>query len=94
LINHKNVGYEFNVDVGNVIIGFRTASEACCETRGRLAGILPCGPTSSLCTDRSKHVFWDAYHPTEAANLLIADKLLYGDSKFVTPFNLLHLRDL
>ncbi|KAL1223910.1 GDSL esterase/lipase [Cardamine amara subsp. amara] len=74
--------------------GFRTASEACCGTEGRLAGILPCGPTSSLCTDRSKHVFWDPYHPTEAANLLIADKLLYGDSKSVTPFNLLHLRDL
>lgn len=77
-----------------MMIGFRTASEACCETKGRLAGILPCGSTSSLCTDRSKHVFWDAYHPSEAANLLIADKLLYGDSKFVTPFNLLHLRDL
>ncbi|KAL0730019.1 hypothetical protein Bca4012_026112 [Brassica carinata] len=74
--------------------GFTTSSEACCGTGGRLAGILPCGPTSSLCTDRSKHVFWDPYHPSEAANLIIADKLLNGDSKYVTPFNLLHLRDL
>ncbi|KAL0652147.1 hypothetical protein Bca4012_094838 [Brassica carinata] len=33
-----------------------TAREACCGTEGRLAGILPCGPTSCLCKDRSKLV--------------------------------------
>ncbi|CAH8321099.1 unnamed protein product, partial [Eruca vesicaria subsp. sativa] len=63
--------------------GFRTACEACCGTEGRLARILTCGPTSSLCKDRSKHVFWNPYHPSEAAKLIsyiIADKLLYGMS--------------
>lgn len=29
--------------------------------------------------DRAKYVFWDAYHPTKAAKLVIAEKLLDGD---------------
>ncbi|XP_010558438.1 PREDICTED: GDSL esterase/lipase At3g50400 [Tarenaya hassleriana] len=75
--------------------GFETASEACCANGGgRIVGILPCGPTSNLCVDRSKHVFWDAYHPSEAANLFIAKQLLHGDSTYISPFNLFRLRDL
>ncbi|CAI9752820.1 unnamed protein product [Fraxinus pennsylvanica] len=74
--------------------GFKTASKACCGNGGQFAGIIPCGPTSSLCSDRNKHVFWDPYHPSEAANLIIAKQLLNGDPKYVTPINLRQLVDL
>ncbi|KAE8651938.1 GDSL esterase/lipase At2g23540 [Cucumis sativus] len=74
--------------------GFKTASRACCGNGGQFAGIIPCGPQSSLCSERSRHVFWDPYHPSEAANLLIAKKLLDGDHKFISPYNLRQLRDL
>nr|KAJ0221083.1 hypothetical protein LSAT_V11C200081570 [Lactuca sativa] len=74
--------------------GFKTASKACCGNGGQYAGIIPCGPTSTLCTDRDKHVFWDPYHPSEAANVLIAKQLIAGDPKYVSPMNLKELRDL
>ncbi|PSS30778.1 GDSL esterase/lipase [Actinidia chinensis var. chinensis] len=74
--------------------GFTTASRACCGNGGQFAGIIPCGPTSSMCSDRDKHVFWDPYHPSEAANVIIAKQLLDGETKYVSPINLRQLRDL
>ncbi|GMN29859.1 hypothetical protein TIFTF001_002589 [Ficus carica] len=74
--------------------GFSTATRACCGNGGQFAGIIPCGPTSSLCSDRSAHVFWDPYHPSEAANLILAKKLLDGDKRYISPINLRQLRDI
>ncbi|KAK1293276.1 GDSL esterase/lipase [Acorus calamus] len=74
--------------------GFKTASVACCGNGGQFQGIIPCGPTSTICDDRSKHVFWDPYHPSEAANLVIAKYLIYGDTKYISPMNIRQLRDL
>lgn len=75
-------------------IGFDDASEPCC------GGYFPpfvcfLGPetnaTSVLCNDRSKYVFWDAYHPTEAANVIIAKELLDGDETKSFPINIRQL---
>ncbi|XP_010417101.1 PREDICTED: GDSL esterase/lipase At2g23540-like [Camelina sativa] len=74
--------------------GFISATKACCGNGGQYAGIIPCGPTSSLCEERDKYVFWDPYHPSEAANVIIAKQLLYGDIKVISPVNLSKLRDL
>ncbi|KAL0733767.1 hypothetical protein Bca4012_009977 [Brassica carinata] len=74
--------------------GFKTATKACCGNGGQYAGIIPCGPTSSLCEERDKYVFWDPYHPSEAANVIIAKQLLYGDIKVISPVNLSKLRDM
>ncbi|KDP31854.1 hypothetical protein JCGZ_12315 [Jatropha curcas] len=74
--------------------GFTTATRACCGNGGQFAGIIPCGPQSSMCEDRSTHVFWDPYHPSEAANLLLAKQLLDGEKKYISPMNLRQLRDL
>ncbi|KAL3833385.1 hypothetical protein ACJIZ3_008121 [Penstemon smallii] len=74
--------------------GFTSSSKACCGNGGQFAGIIPCGPTSSMCSDRDKHVFWDPYHPSEAANIIIAKQLLDGDKKYISPMNLRQLRDL
>ncbi|KAL5705036.1 hypothetical protein ACHQM5_023387 [Ranunculus cassubicifolius] len=74
--------------------GFTSSTEACCGNGGQLAGIVPCGPTSNVCSDRTKHVFWDPYHPSEAANLIIAKQLIDGGTKYISPINLRQLRDL
>ncbi|OAY77504.1 GDSL esterase/lipase [Ananas comosus] len=71
--------------------GFATASTACCGNGGQYAGIIPCGPQSSLCDDRSQHVFWDPYHPSEAANVLMAKYIVDGDTKYISPVNLRQL---
>ena len=34
-----------------------------------------CLPTAQLCADRKDFVFWDAYHTSDAANQVIADRL-------------------
>ncbi|KAK6128912.1 hypothetical protein DH2020_037351 [Rehmannia glutinosa] len=74
--------------------GFTSSSKACCGNGGQFAGIIPCGPSSSVCSDRDKHVFWDPYHPSEAANLIIAKQLVDGEKKYISPVNLRQLRDL
>ncbi|KAJ9170769.1 hypothetical protein P3X46_018849 [Hevea brasiliensis] len=74
--------------------GFTTATRACCGNGGQFAGIIPCGPTSTMCQDRSTHVFWDPYHPSEAANILLAKQLLDGDKRYISPMNLRQLREL
>ncbi|XP_050226835.1 GDSL esterase/lipase At5g41890 isoform X2 [Mercurialis annua] len=47
--------------------------------------------SSVLCDNREKYVFWDAYHPTEAANIIIAKKLLDGDQSVSFPINIRQL---
>ncbi|KAE8686010.1 GDSL esterase/lipase [Hibiscus syriacus] len=79
--------------------GFTTAGRACCGIGnvGQISGIIPCGPTSSLCDDRDKHVFWDAYHPSEAANMFhqsILNSFVYGSTQYVSPVDLKQLRNL
>ncbi|KAK1300529.1 GDSL esterase/lipase [Acorus calamus] len=74
--------------------GFDTASVACCGNGGQYQGIIPCGPQSTLCDDRTKHVFWDPYHPSEAANLIIAKFLVDSNTKYISPMNVRQLKDL
>ncbi|XP_043718147.1 GDSL esterase/lipase At5g41890 [Telopea speciosissima] len=77
--------------------GFENAYDPCCGGsfppficfRGSNAEI-----SSFLCADRSKYVFWDAYHPTEAVNIIIAETLLDGDGSMSTPVNIRELQTL
>ncbi|MCL7034115.1 hypothetical protein MKW94_016275 [Papaver nudicaule] len=48
------------------------------------------GLTPSVCKDRSKFVFWDVAHPTEATHAILAKKLL-EDSKYTYPMSLRQL---
>ncbi|XP_047317965.1 GDSL esterase/lipase At4g16230-like [Impatiens glandulifera] len=68
--------------------GFENANSACCAIAGRYGGLLPCGPAARVCDDRSKYVFWDAYHPTEAVNVLIAKRLVDGGLNDISPNNI------
>lgn len=67
--------------------GFENPSSACCSCAGRFGGLIPCGLTSTVCLDRSKYVFWDPWHPTDAANVIIAKRLLDGDHNDIFPMN-------
>ncbi|XP_019174796.1 PREDICTED: GDSL esterase/lipase At4g16230-like [Ipomoea nil] len=71
--------------------GFENANSACCYVAGKYGGLLPCGPSSKVCPDRSKYVFWDPYHPTDAANTIIANRLIDGDSHHIWPLNIRQL---
>ncbi|CAL4939089.1 unnamed protein product [Urochloa decumbens] len=71
--------------------GFEVADSACCYAGGRFGGLVPCGPTSRYCADRSKYVFWDPYHPSDAANVLIARRILDGGPADISPANVRQL---
>ncbi|KAJ9555694.1 hypothetical protein OSB04_010308 [Centaurea solstitialis] len=47
--------------------------------------------SSSLCNDRSKYLFWDSYHPGQAANFIIAQRMLNGDESICSPINVRQL---
>ncbi|KAG2726874.1 hypothetical protein I3760_01G133300 [Carya illinoinensis] len=74
--------------------GNANANFSCCYFIGRFAGMVPCGPSSQVCMDRSKYVFSDPYHPTDAANVIIATRLMDGDSNYITPMNIRQLAEL
>lgn len=74
--------------------GFENAEDPCC------GGYFPpfvcfkgsdANTSSFLCEDRSKYLFWDAYHPTEAANIIVAESLLNGGQSVSSPINIREL---
>ncbi|CAA2967512.1 GDSL esterase lipase At5g33370-like [Olea europaea subsp. europaea] len=67
--------------------GFVTSKIACCG-QGPYNGIGLCTPLSNLCPNRDLYGFWDAFHPSEKANRIIAQRLFTGDDKYMTPMNL------
>ncbi|KAA8546148.1 hypothetical protein F0562_020958 [Nyssa sinensis] len=69
---------------------FKDVETACCGT-GRLNAEGPCNSTANLCMNRQDHLFWDLYHPTQAASKLAALTLYQGGPKFVSPINFAQL---
>ncbi|KAI4384941.1 hypothetical protein MLD38_003025 [Melastoma candidum] len=56
--------------------GFEVAERACCAT-GLYEMSYLCNEHSPFtCTDASKFVFWDSFHPTERTNMILSDALL------------------
>ena len=54
-------------------IGFKISNTSCCNVDTIVGGL--CLPNSKLCTNRRDYVFWDAFHPSDAANQVIVDRL-------------------
>eukprot|EP00257_Ricinus_communis_P026270 XP_025013684.1 uncharacterized protein LOC8267205 [Ricinus communis] len=50
--------------------GFRVTNAGCCGV-GRNNGQITCLPFQTPCQNRNQYLFWDAFHPTEAANVII-----------------------
>jgi phospholipase/lecithinase/hemolysin len=70
--------------------GFTEVKAACCGL-GNLKAKVPCLPIATYCSNRRDHVFWDLYHPTEAANRIIADNIFDGPSHYTFPLNVRQL---
>ncbi|KAF5176087.1 GDSL esterase/lipase [Thalictrum thalictroides] len=51
-------------------VGFTVTNSGCCGI-GRNNGQITCLPFQPPCQNRDQHVFWDAFHPTSAANIVI-----------------------
>ncbi|KAL2244728.1 UNVERIFIED_CONTAM: GDSL esterase/lipase [Sesamum indicum] len=50
--------------------GFRVTNAGCCGV-GRNNGQITCLPLQTPCQNRDEYLFWDAFHPTEAANIIV-----------------------
>ncbi|KAK6124159.1 hypothetical protein DH2020_042068 [Rehmannia glutinosa] len=50
--------------------GFRVTNAGCCGV-GRNNGQITCLPFQPSCQNRDEYLFWDAFHPTEAANIVV-----------------------
>lgn len=57
--------------------GFKYGLTACCGA-GRYNGRTPCLPVYTPCPDRQDHVWWDAFHTSQAANQLLANGFYEG----------------
>ncbi|KAK8942730.1 GDSL esterase/lipase [Platanthera zijinensis] len=70
--------------------GFTEVEAACCGL-GDLNAKVACIPISSYCSNRTNHVFWDFYHPTEATAGILAADLVDGSGPHVYPVNVRQL---
>ncbi|CAI0475283.1 unnamed protein product [Linum tenue] len=50
--------------------GLRVTNAGCCGV-GRNNGQITCLPFQTPCRNRNEYLFWDAFHPTEAANIVV-----------------------
>ncbi|KAL6848533.1 hypothetical protein ACP4OV_021827 [Aristida adscensionis] len=64
--------------------GFEEVKRACCGG-GRFNAQEGCTPNSSCCSDRSKYLFWDLLHPTQATSKFAALAFYDGPAQFVSP---------
>ncbi|KAL7102448.1 hypothetical protein ACP275_08G121500 [Erythranthe tilingii] len=55
--------------------GYDVSQMACCATRMFEMGYACDERNPFTCSDANKYVFWDAFHPTEKTNRLVADHL-------------------
>lgn len=50
--------------------GFKNTNSGCCGV-GRNNGQITCLPLQTPCANRNEYIFWDAFHPGDAANVII-----------------------
>lgn len=70
----------------DVNIGFKVSNTSCCKVDAKLGGL--CLPNSKLCDNRGDYVFWDAFHPSDAANVVLAQgffNTMFGNSPSPAP---------
>ncbi|KAJ1272286.1 hypothetical protein BS78_06G190500 [Paspalum vaginatum] len=72
----------FITNPGNVT----TFDHACCGS-GNFGGESVCNSTVHLCPDRSRYLFWDWFHPTDAVSEITANQLFVDNGTFVHPIN-------
>ncbi|VFQ69866.1 unnamed protein product [Cuscuta campestris] len=73
--------------------GFSVIDRGCCGI-GRNRGQITCLPFQTPCAERNQYVFWDAFHPTAAVNILFANRAFTGGTDVVYPVNIQQLATL
>ncbi|KAI3450956.1 hypothetical protein Pfo_007621 [Paulownia fortunei] len=66
--------------------GFSVTDRGCCGI-GRNRGQITCLPFSVPCNNRNQYVFWDAFHPTQAVNQILARRAYSGSPSDCYPVN-------
>ncbi|XWS30837.1 hypothetical protein CRYUN_Cryun23aG0025100 [Craigia yunnanensis] len=69
--------------INPTVYGFKIGNTSCCNVDTSIGGL--CLPNSKLCNERKDYVFWDAFHPSDAANVVLAEKLFNSLSSAPTP---------
>jgi phospholipase/lecithinase/hemolysin len=59
--------------------GFTVTNAGCCGV-GRNNGQVTCLPYQAPCANRDEHIFWDAFHPSEAANIVVGRRSYRAES--------------
>ena len=59
----------------SLILGFDNVDRGCCGT-GEIEVSWLCNALEPTCSDVSKHLFWDSFHPTESGYRIIVDGLM------------------
>ncbi|KAF6152380.1 hypothetical protein GIB67_028422 [Kingdonia uniflora] len=75
------------------ILSFTVIDRGCCGI-GRNSGQITCLPFQTPCMNRKQYVFWDAFHPTEEVNIIMARKVFSGGTDVVYPMNIQQLATL
>ncbi|KAL7614509.1 GDSL esterase/lipase At5g37690 [Lactuca sativa] len=52
--------------------GFKVSNTSCCRVDTSVGGL--CLSNAHVCRNRKEYVFWDAFHPSDAANEVLADR--------------------
>uniref|UniRef100_A0A0E0CDZ9 GDSL esterase/lipase n=1 Tax=Oryza meridionalis TaxID=40149 RepID=A0A0E0CDZ9_9ORYZ len=73
--------------------GFVEVKSACCGGGGKFNAEEACTPSSSCCADRSKFLFWDFLHPTQATSKIVGLAFYDGAARFVGPITFKQLAD-
>ncbi|KDP21169.1 hypothetical protein JCGZ_21640 [Jatropha curcas] len=74
--------------------GFTVTNAGCCGV-GRNNGQITCLPFQTPCQNRNQYLFWDAFHPTEAANIIIGRRSYSAQSSSdAYPFDIRRLAQL
>ncbi|KAK9150749.1 hypothetical protein Syun_009058 [Stephania yunnanensis] len=58
-----------DISVNKASYGIKVINRGCCGV-GRNNGQITCLPLQTPCGNRKEYLFWDAFHPTEIANVL------------------------
>uniref|UniRef100_A0A7N0U6S3 GDSL esterase/lipase n=1 Tax=Kalanchoe fedtschenkoi TaxID=63787 RepID=A0A7N0U6S3_KALFE len=64
--------------------GFAEARRACCGSGLIETSVLCNAKSVGTCANASQYVFWDGFHPTEAANRVLADSLLLAGISLIS----------
>ncbi|XP_062231404.1 GDSL esterase/lipase At1g71691-like [Phragmites australis] len=70
--------------------GFSVVDRGCCGI-GRNRGMITCLPFQRPCPNRNTYIFWDAFHPTERVNVLLARAAFNGGTDVAFPMNIQQL---